>query len=72
VIQVYRVVENFEAQQLHCEPLRVGIFLSGDLLIILKSEDAYTTFCRHEAEDLTSRAQFLVTDDEFRKSTEPL
>jgi hypothetical protein len=70
MIRVYRVVEPFEAQRLPPEPLHIETFRPGDLLIILKSEDAYTTFCRDEAEDLTTRDQFIVSDDEFQGSTD--
>jgi hypothetical protein len=71
VIQVHRVVRAFEAKQLHFEPLRVGIFIPGDLLIVLSSEDSYTLFCRHdESIELGKRAQFTIGDWEFAECTE--
>ena len=72
VIQVYRVIEPFEAQQLHHEPLRIEIFEQDDELIVLTREDSYTTFCRvDDSAELSKRAQFIITDLDFERSTEP-
>lgn len=71
MLQVYRVIAEFEAQQLPWEPFRMESFKPGDLLIVLNSEDSYTTFCRHdESTELDSRDQFRVLDSEFELRTE--
>jgi hypothetical protein len=71
VVQIYRVITEFQAQQLPWEPLRVENFAPGDLVVILTTEDSYTTFCRHNSSiELSAREQFVIQDWEFNEWTE--
>jgi hypothetical protein len=70
MLQAYRVIAPFSAQQLHREPLWVEHFEPGDLLVALGSEDGQTTFCRWvDSADLEDRRHFVVSDEDFENFT---
>lgn len=71
MIQVYRVITEFEGQKLPWEPLRIERLAPGDLVVALGSEDSYTTFCRHDDfTEISKRDQFVIHDWEFERWTE--
>ena len=73
MLQSYRVVSAFSAKELHREPLWMESFELEDLLVIVSSEDGFTTFCRKdEASDLAGRNHFISGNREFRHSTEKI
>ena len=71
MIQIYRVIAPLNGQHAKREPVQVEAFEPGDLVIVLSSEDSYTTFCRYdESQTHISREQFIVSDLEFERCTE--
>ena len=69
MLQTYLVISAFDAKQVHQEPLRVERFELGDLLVMVSSEDGFTTFCRESETDLEGRRHFIIGSREFRRCT---
>ncbi len=73
MLQTYRVTSAFSAKQLRRAPLRLEHFEIGELLVVLSSEEGRTSFCRQDlSQDLEGRRHFVISDQEFERSTEAL
>ena len=72
MLQVYRVIAPFQAQQLDTEKVHLEDFARGDLLIALREEASSIVFCRrHDPLDLSECDRFIASGLEFETCTEP-
>ena len=71
MLQVYRVITEFQAEQLDREPAGVQHFQSGESLVVLREENSYIVFCRHSnSMDLADRDRFSIDSSRFERYTE--
>ena len=73
MLRTYEVRIAFSAKQVGREPLWMESFEPGALLLALRSNDGYTTFCRQdEPAVLDRRPRFTIRSERFVFLTEAL
>jgi len=71
MLEVYRVVASFSAEQLRRVHQQSETFEVGELLVVLTSDGTHTVFSSYEeAKDLSSRSRFVVAAEVFKQYTE--